>query len=221
MAKKPAPSDLEKLRNALAHGGEDARFFSSGIRIEPEHKRDTFRFWKDTRDSQNEHFRPTSEPTASTRAGWSKIDQARLERVEKTRREVFEALSKFDAPAKSLKISTDGILDPDAEVVIRVGPDDEPQSVTFAREQIVIQTAASDPPCEPPHRVLNTLDIWGALLPTRIFNEELGDFIEDINRRAMEGQRCGVYLRMIAAMFWTGVNAVGYFLKEIGKRKAA
>ncbi|HLQ44409.1 MAG TPA: hypothetical protein VK137_06760, partial [Planctomycetaceae bacterium] len=25
---------------------------------------------------------------------------------------------------------------------------------------------------------------------------------------------------VIAAMFWTGVNAAGYFLKEIGKRKA-
>src|SRR5712691_1862181 len=96
MAKKTAPSDLQKLRTALARVGEDARFFNSGIRIEPERKRGTFRFWKDTRDTQNEHFRHTSEPAASTRAGRSRIDQAHLESVEKTTREVLEALSEFD-----------------------------------------------------------------------------------------------------------------------------
>ena len=65
------------------------------------------------------------------------------------------------------------------------------------------------------------LDGWSIVLPSRIVKEELGDYLEDINRRAAAGQRFPVYLRLFAAMFWTGVNAVGYLLKQIGSRKTA
>jgi len=71
-------------------------------------------------------------------------------------------------------------------------------------------------------RALRVLDSLALILPARIATEELGDYIGDINRRAAAGQSCWkIYLRMLAAMFWTGVNAVGYFLKEIWTRKAA
>jgi hypothetical protein len=70
-------------------------------------------------------------------------------------------------------------------------------------------------------RAATFLDGWAVIMPQRIVNEELGDYIEDINRRAGEGQRWRVAVRVLAAMFWTGVNAIGYFLKQIGKQKAA
>lgn len=63
------------------------------------------------------------------------------------------------------------------------------------------------------------LDLWAAFLPIRISNEVLGDYLEDINRRAACRQHWALYLRALSAMFWTGVNAVGYFLKEVGSRK--
>ena len=70
-------------------------------------------------------------------------------------------------------------------------------------------------------KVASVLDGWAIVLPARIVTEELGDYLEDINRRALEGQRFRLCLRMVAAMFWTSVNAVGYYLKEVGKTKSA
>ena len=64
------------------------------------------------------------------------------------------------------------------------------------------------------------MDFWGALLPARVVKEDLGDYIEDINRRALAGQRFGLYLRVAAAMFWLAVNTVGYWRKSLGKAKA-
>lgn len=72
----------------------------------------------------------------------------------------------------------------------------------------------------PTLRPLGILDTWGALLPARIANEDLGDFIEDIERRTKAGQRFTVWLRVAAAMFWTGVNALGYFYEKVGTKKA-
>lgn len=80
---------------------------------------------------------------------------------------------------------------------------------------VVISRAKKD--CRP----LRWLDTWSVVLPARIKNEELGDYIEDIRRRAAQGQRILAWLRLIFAAFWTGVNAVGYLLKELGNRKAA
>lgn len=64
------------------------------------------------------------------------------------------------------------------------------------------------------------LDAWAAILPPRIVNEDLGDYLEDIHRRCAAGQRWCVYLRVAAAIFWTGLNAVGYAMKAVGKRRA-
>jgi hypothetical protein len=69
-------------------------------------------------------------------------------------------------------------------------------------------------------RSMRILDAWSAILPARVNKEELGDYIEDINRRAMMGQRRLVYLRLAAAVFWTGIHAVSDLLQSLGKRKA-
>ena len=39
--------------------------------------------------------------------------------------------------------------------------------------------------------------------------------------RAAENQRWQLYMRVIAAMFWTGLNSIGYALKALGKKKGA
>jgi hypothetical protein len=69
-------------------------------------------------------------------------------------------------------------------------------------------------------RVCSLLDCWSALLPTRIAQEDLGDFIEVIMRRIDAGQRWRVYLNVASAIFWTGLNAIGYAMKAVGKKSA-
>jgi hypothetical protein len=70
-------------------------------------------------------------------------------------------------------------------------------------------------------RSMKILDAWSAVLPARVNNEELGDYIEDINRRAAEGQRHLVYVRLATAIFWTGVHALSDLLQSLSKRKAS
>src|SRR5262249_28065867 len=68
----------------------------------------------------------------------------------------------------------------------------------------------------------SVLYVWAAVLPSRIADEDLGDFLEKIRRMQQRGDpRWLIYLQTFSAMFWTGVNAVGYFLKEIGKKKSS
>jgi hypothetical protein len=69
-------------------------------------------------------------------------------------------------------------------------------------------------------RVLTILDCWAAVLPARIVKEDLGDYIEDIKHRCADGQRIRVWLRALAATFWTGVNSIGYAMTALGKRQA-
>src|SRR6266536_1382434 len=52
-------------------------------------------------------------------------------------------------------------------------------------------------------RAAGVLDSWAALLPQRVVNEEIGDYLEDIRRRAAEGQRLNIGVRVISAIFWT------------------
>ena len=62
------------------------------------------------------------------------------------------------------------------------------------------------------------LDTWAAILPVRIANEDLADYLEDICRRCDAGQSGRVYIRTLATVFWTGINAVGYAMKALGKK---
>jgi hypothetical protein len=64
------------------------------------------------------------------------------------------------------------------------------------------------------------LDVWAAFLPSRVATEDLGDYLEDINNRLAKGQRKLVYVRVAAAIFWTGINAVGYAMKAVGRKSA-
>lgn len=70
-------------------------------------------------------------------------------------------------------------------------------------------------------RAADILDVWAIVLPPRILNEDYGDFLEDISRRASEGQIVGTYLRTGLAIFWTGINAIGHFLKTLRRTKQA
>lgn len=71
-------------------------------------------------------------------------------------------------------------------------------------------------------RALTVLDRWAVWLPARVVKEDLGDYIEDINRRACEHQHgFWIFLRVISAMSWTTVNAIGYYREKVNKRKGA
>ena len=63
------------------------------------------------------------------------------------------------------------------------------------------------------------LDAWGSVLPIRIAQEDLGGYVEDANRRALEGQRVRVWLRVASGILWTAVNAVGYLCSKLLKRR--
>lgn len=62
------------------------------------------------------------------------------------------------------------------------------------------------------------LDLWSMLLPTRIANEDLGGYVEEIDDRLARGQRVLALIHALAAVLRTGVNAVWYFVKTIGIR---
>jgi hypothetical protein len=57
---------------------------------------------------------------------------------------------------------------------------------------------------------IRLLDVWSCILPIRIAGEDLGGFVEDIDRRLKRGQTWRVGLCAISAIFWTGLNAFGY-----------
>ena len=70
-------------------------------------------------------------------------------------------------------------------------------------------------------RCEKVFQVWSAVLPARINNEVLGDYLEDIHRRIAAGEsRSLVFLRLVWAVFWTGVDAIGYFVKAIGRSKS-
>ncbi len=60
-----------------------------------------------------------------------------------------------------------------------------------------------------PARATRWLDVWGLCLPHRVATEDLGGYIEEINELAENGESAWkFYLRMLAAIFWTGCNAL-------------
>jgi hypothetical protein len=55
-----------------------------------------------------------------------------------------------------------------------------------------------------------------------IAKEQIGDYVEDINRRCALGQRWLVWMRVVSAIFWTSWNAFGFIVQHaLGKQKAA
>ena len=68
-------------------------------------------------------------------------------------------------------------------------------------------------------RATRLLDAWSALLPQRIVNEEVGDYVEDVRRRSAEGQKLLVWLRCAMCIFWTGFNTLGYLVRGVKRVK--
>ena len=66
-------------------------------------------------------------------------------------------------------------------------------------------------------RAAAILDVWGEILPARITNEDLGDFVEDVRRRAETGQRVRVWVGVGTAIIWSGVNTVAYLISTLRK----
>ena len=68
---------------------------------------------------------------------------------------------------------------------------------------------------------LQVLEVWAAVLPARIAKEDLGDYVENIHHGTQRGEPGWlIYVRCGAAIFWTGLNALSYALKAIGRQKS-
>ncbi len=69
-------------------------------------------------------------------------------------------------------------------------------------------------------RAARIFDWAGAALPTRLANEELGDALEDIARRASLGQsKWLIYFKMVTSVLWTAVHAVQHGWRQVEHRK--
>lgn len=93
----------------------------------------------------------------------------------------------------------------------------------YGRVLRVLRRFAGDRAClEASTKAAAFLDNVAIFLPSRIVNEDLGDYLEDVNRRAREGQSpTKIYLRTATAAFWLIVNTVGYLARAVGARKSA
>lgn len=118
--------------------------------------------------------------------------------------------------SEECRVAGHGDLDP--LMVLRLG------QLEFVERVLPLPVERSVPPLRPGLRQVRvvsvTLEVWSALLPVRIANEDLGGYIEDINRRQAAGQKWLPLVRAVMAVFWTGANTIGYFLKAVGIRKS-
>jgi hypothetical protein len=71
------------------------------------------------------------------------------------------------------------------------------------------------------NRATSCLETVSLVLPSRVVNEEIGDWCERIDSLSAEGRAWKIYATLVAALFWTFTNTVGYFVKAIGKRQAS
>lgn len=122
----------------------------------------------------------------------------------------------YDEPTDAEKkdpdvIHLDGIYDPKSTRT--------PEELLEASEKIA---QISEEQLERQQRIANILDGWATILPKRVVNEELGDYLEDISKRIAAGQTWKPRLRLLSAIFWTGINAIGYTVKDLlGRRQAS
>jgi hypothetical protein len=56
--------------------------------------------------------------------------------------------------------------------------------------------------------VRRVLERCSAVLPSRVLREDLGDYIERINREVAAGETWRVWLTVVKALFWTILNAL-------------
>jgi hypothetical protein len=66
---------------------------------------------------------------------------------------------------------------------------------------------------------VDLLEVWSLFLPMRIQREELGDAIEDVNRRILEGQpNWRIKVRALMAIFWTAISTIHYLKTQVNVR---
>jgi hypothetical protein len=53
---------------------------------------------------------------------------------------------------------------------------------------------------------------WSGVLPTRILNEDFGDYIEQVRVAQAEGRFVQLWRITCGAMFWTAINALTYIV---------
>ncbi len=63
-------------------------------------------------------------------------------------------------------------------------------------------------------RATTIVNGWARLLPDRIAEEDIGDYLEDVQRCADAGQRIRVWLRAALAIVWTGVNTIEFLVRR-------
>lgn len=67
---------------------------------------------------------------------------------------------------------------------------------------------------------LRLIEIWATLLPMRVVSEDLGDYVDEVNRLRREGRYKSSWACALSALIWTSINAVGYTLRQLGRAKA-
>ena len=194
-------------------------------------------------DEAGEQIAEERRPTHETLDRWHKLDETRHRRITEMRNQIVHLSGRVDEEAQKtieellgnpeaaqLVVFEDiAGFDGDESVksVVERAVDAEMVTRTLADGHVLTHLRLTQKKVEEELRravgagsVANVLDSWATFLPARIVNEELGDYLEDITRRAADGQRFRVYLRMVMAMFWTGVNALGYYRKQVGNTKS-
>jgi hypothetical protein len=207
-----SPEDPKAIQKASMHRPIAPKKFYGGGTATPQ--RETVLFYRDQVETSTRHNEHRQQILVT--------DPPELTEVFSPHRSVHPSVAKAFPPTVTIEAT-------EHDVVIVVRADDNKRRGGVVNERLIVDedvVAELHPSMQQPslsqRRAQNILDTWAIFLPARSVNEELGDYLEDINRRATAGQgRFKIYLRMLASMFWTGVNAVGYFLKAIGKRKAA
>ena len=70
-------------------------------------------------------------------------------------------------------------------------------------------------------RAAAILDNFSVFIPQRISKEEIGDALEDINRRIAAGQTWQVRWRIVTTVAYTAVSTFGFFMSNLFGRKKA
>jgi hypothetical protein len=166
-------------------------------------------------------------PTPETQRKWDAIDACRKRRVDTFRLE-YDRWSQtiHRGGDEQLNLFADGAAEAviarhvrEAEEIIIATDDTLRESKQLIRESNAM-LAAFDKGERRWRRAAWILDGFASVLPARVVNEDLGDYVEDVNHRCVRGQRLLVWLRVATAIGWTAVNTVGYALKALGKRQA-
>jgi hypothetical protein len=87
---------------------------------------------------------------------------------------------------------------------------------------LVVHGHVTTLPSQTAQRGLWVLDAWSVVLPHRLRTEDLGEYIEQVNGDFKAGRPWRAWTRIVAAVCWTSVNAIGYLRANLkGNRRGA